>query len=60
MTLMTSKPDMTGPKVSVRFPLNWKQAIAERAQSRGSDFSAYLREAALRFMEQEGIKPSVD
>ena len=60
MALMTSNPDMTGHRVSVRFPLKWKLAISDRAQSRGSDFSAYLREAAFRFMEQEGIKPSVD
>lgn len=60
MAMMASNPDMTGHRVSVRFPLNWKQAISERAQSRGSDFSAYLREAAFRFMEQEGITPSND
>ena len=42
-------------RISIRFPIAWRLAIKQRADSRGSDFSAYMREAALRFMEQEGI-----
>ena len=54
--MTTSTPErLKRDLVTVRFPVAWKRAMKQRADSRGSDFSTYIREAALRFMEQEGI-----
>ena len=54
--MTTSTPErLERDLVTVRFPVAWKRAMKQRADSRGSDFSTYMREAALRFMEQEGI-----